>query len=437
MASTRVPRRVTAPNPIQPTPTSKPCSSGIRSSLPEPIPTSAGGQNRGRCQVCFGPPCVDHRHAVCRRRRGGARPKGDRHHDGRTTADLLEQGRHSAWPAFVAPPAPTAASRWPTRLAPLLTCRISSRRWVSGVADLPSAPLCRHARTLSTVQTSNSTTSGRFVQVLPPADMQVLLERDDDAMTDGHAAGSKLRGRDEGYREPRASTPGRRYPDLRLRRPVRRGYDGERLKTLRGFAAEASPVRRLSARSTASSTRSRSLPTSSPESEARSSRSPGSWSLRESCGTPRVREVLGTVQLDSDARIGAQQVDFQLALAIERNRERDIETESAFGFGECLEPPEEKRLRRAPESIDTVGVLGEPGAACTNRLASGVPLRLGPVGGRCLSSRASRPGRIGQRRTAIQEWRWLATRLCSRRLHNLDSGGRNACQHGDVEVRES
>ena len=73
-----------------------------------------------------------------------------------------------------------------------------------------------------------------------------------------------------------------------------------------------------------------------------------------------VCEVLRAIQFDRDARIGAEQVDLELALAIKRNLERDIETESAFGFGECLEPSEEKRLRRAPGSVGTVGVLGEP-----------------------------------------------------------------------------
>jgi hypothetical protein len=69
--------------------------------------------------------------------------------------------------------------------------------------------------------------------------------------------------------------------------------------------------------------------------------------------------MLSAIQLDRDARIGAEQVDFQLALAVERNRERDIETESALGFGKCLKPPEEKRLCRAPGSVHTLGVRGE------------------------------------------------------------------------------
>lgn len=41
------------------------------------------------------------------------------------------------------------------------------------------------------------------------------------------------------------------------------------------------------------------------------------------------------------------------------NRERNKETESAFGFGGCL-PSEEKRLRRAPGSIQAAALLGEP-----------------------------------------------------------------------------
>ena len=73
----------------------------------------------------------------------------------------------------------------------------------------------------------------------------------------------------------------------------------------------------------------------------------------------RSTEVLRAIQFDREARIGAEQVDLQLALAIKRNRERDIETESAFGFGECLEPSEEKCLRRAPGSVHAVAVLGE------------------------------------------------------------------------------
>ena len=54
----------------------------------------------------------------------------------------------------------------------------------------------------------------------------------------------------------------------------------------------------------------------------------------------RVREMLGTVQFDRDARIGAQKIDFHPALTVERNRERDIQTKSPFGFREGLEPPE-------------------------------------------------------------------------------------------------
>ncbi len=46
-----------------------------------------------------------------------------------------------------------------------------------------------------------------------------------------------------------------------------------------------------------------------------------------------VREMLGSVQLDRDARIGAQKIDLQTALAVERNRESDVQAESPFGFG--------------------------------------------------------------------------------------------------------
>jgi hypothetical protein len=72
-----------------------------------------------------------------------------------------------------------------------------------------------------------------------------------------------------------------------------------------------------------------------------------------------VREMLGAVQLDRDARIGAEQIDLQPTLAVEWNWERDVETKSPLGFRERLEPPEKERLRRTPRSIDTVGVLGE------------------------------------------------------------------------------
>jgi hypothetical protein len=71
--------------------------------------------------------------------------------------------------------------------------------------------------------------------------------------------------------------------------------------------------------------------------------------------------MLGAAQLDRDARIGAEEIDLQLALGVEWNRERDIETESAVGFGECLKPPEEKCFRRAPGSIHTgLGLKLEP-----------------------------------------------------------------------------
>ena len=63
MASARVTASRYRADPIEPTPTSKPCSSGIRSSLPEPIPTFARRSDRGWCQVCFGPH-VDDCHAA-------------------------------------------------------------------------------------------------------------------------------------------------------------------------------------------------------------------------------------------------------------------------------------------------------------------------------------------------------------------------------------
>jgi hypothetical protein len=42
---------------------------------------------------------------------------------------------------------------------------------------------------------------------------------------------------------------------------------------------------------------------------------------------------LGAVQFDRDARIGAQKIDLQTALAVEWNREGDIQTKSPFGLG--------------------------------------------------------------------------------------------------------
>jgi hypothetical protein len=80
---------------------------------------------------------------------------------------------------------------------------------------------------------------------------------------------------------------------------------------------------------------------------------------------------LGPVEFDRDTRIGAQQVDFQLAPTIEGNRERDIETESAIGLGECLEPPKEERLRRAPGSVHAVAVLGEPASGVHEQTRQG------------------------------------------------------------------
>ena len=67
-----------------------------------------------------------------------------------------------------------------------------------------------------------------------------------------------------------------------------------------------------------------------------------------------VREMLGAVQFDRDARIGAEQVDLQPTLAVEWNWERDVETKSPLGFRERLEPPEKERLGRTPRSIHTV-----------------------------------------------------------------------------------
>ena len=54
-----------------------------------------------------------------------------------------------------------------------------------------------------------------------------------------------------------------------------------------------------------------------------------------------VREMLGAVQFDRDARIGAEQIDLQPTLAIEWNWERDVETKSPLG---CCRSPKTDHL---------------------------------------------------------------------------------------------
>ena len=82
--------------------------------------------------------------------------------------------------------------------------------------------------------------------------------------------------------------------------------------------------------------------------------------------------MLGAVQFDGDARIGAEQIDFQRRRAVERDRQRGVQPKPPLGFGQRLEPSEQERLRRAPRAVGAVGIRRNVRAACTNRLASGV-----------------------------------------------------------------
>jgi hypothetical protein len=86
----------------------------------------------------------------------------------------------------------------------------------------------------------------------------------------------------------------------------------------------------------------------------------------------RVREVLSAIEFDRQTRVSAQQVDFECSEAVERNRQRHVDTEASIGLLQRVQSPIQNAsvalLARATPSASS----GMARAACTNRLASGV-----------------------------------------------------------------
>jgi hypothetical protein len=85
-----------------------------------------------------------------------------------------------------------------------------------------------------------------------------------------------------------------------------------------------------------------------------------------------IREVLVGIEFDDNARVGAQQVDLKDSEAVERDRQRHVETEASTGLRQCVQSPVEERLGCTSCPRGTSASCGIGRAVCTNKLASGV-----------------------------------------------------------------
>ena len=67
-----------------------------------------------------------------------------------------------------------------------------------------------------------------------------------------------------------------------------------------------------------------------------------------------IRKMLSAVQFHGHACTRAPQINFQRTHPIERNRQPNVDAESAFGLRQCLQPTTQEHFRRAPGPVGEI-----------------------------------------------------------------------------------
>lgn len=70
----------------------------------------------------------------------------------------------------------------------------------------------------------------------------------------------------------------------------------------------------------------------------------------------RIRQMLGSIQLDGHSGTGTQEIDLQLSETIERDRQRNVDAEATLGLLQGFQSAVEERFRCTPSSVCAVGV---------------------------------------------------------------------------------